>query len=139
MNRDKRELAEELSQLPSLSSVSMSDLEALAGAGSVVNLPDAWAFVQEGTPADAAYVLLAGEANVIMGRTIVASLTAGAIIGEMAFVDGGQRHATVTTHGRVRAMRVNYEDLTPLLEEHTTLRDVLRAVDRERRTPATDH
>jgi len=133
VNREKRELAEELGKLPSLSAVGQDDLGALANAGDVVNLPDGWAFVQEGTPADAAYVLLSGEANVIMGRTIVASLTAGAIIGEMAYMDGGQRHATVSTHGRVRAMRVNYEALTPLLEERATLRDVLRAVDRQHR------
>jgi len=136
VNREKRELAEELGKLPSLGAVGQADLEALADAGDVVNLPDAWAFVHEGTPADAAYVLLSGEANVLMGRAIVASLSAGAIIGEMAYVDGGQRHATVSTHGRVRAMRVNYEALTPLLEARPALRDVLRAVDRERR--ATD-
>jgi CRP/FNR family cyclic AMP-dependent transcriptional regulator len=134
VNREKRELAEELGKLPSLSAVGKADLEALAGAGDVVNLPDAWAFVHEGTPADAAYVLLSGEANVMMGRTIVASLAAGAIIGEMAYVDGGQRHATVSTHGRVRAMRVDYEALTPVLEERPALRDVLRAIDRARRT-----
>ncbi|WP_338184740.1 cyclic nucleotide-binding domain-containing protein [Jatrophihabitans sp.] len=134
MNREKRELAEELAKLPSLGSVASADLEALAEAGDVVNLPDSWAFVHEGTPADAAYVLLSGEANVIMGRTIVASLAAGAIIGEMAYLDGGQRHATVSTHGRVRAMRINYDKLTPLLAKRPALRDVLRAVDREHRT-----
>jgi CRP/FNR family cyclic AMP-dependent transcriptional regulator len=134
MNREKRELADELAKLPSLNAVAGPDLEALADAGDVVNLPDAWAFVHEGTPADAAYVLLSGEANVIMGRVIVASLAAGAIIGEMAFYDGGQRHATVSTHGRVRAMRVNYDKLTPLLDKHPALRDVLRAIDREHRT-----
>lgn len=133
MNREKRELAEELGKLPSLSAATPEDLDALADAGDVVTLPDQWAFVHEGTPADAAYILLSGEANVIMGRNIVASLAAGAIIGEMAYIDGGQRHATVSTHGRVRAMRINYDKLTPLLEKRVALRDVLRAVDRERR------
>jgi len=133
VNREKRELADELGKIPSLSAVGDEDLVALAEAGDVVSLPDAWAFVHEGTPADAAYVLLSGEANVIMGRAIVATLTSGAIIGEMAYMDGGQRHATVSTHGRVRAMRVNYDKLGPLLQTHAALRDVLRAVDRERR------
>jgi CRP-like cAMP-binding protein len=133
VNREQRELAEELGKLPSLASATPDDLGALAEAGDVVTLPDAWAFVHEGTPADAAYILLSGEANVLMGRTIVASLAAGAIIGEMAYIDGGQRHATVSTHGRVRAMRINYDKLTPLLESRPALRDVLRAVDRKRR------
>lgn len=138
VNREKRELADELGTLPSLAAVGDDDRVALAEAGDVVSLPDAWAFVHEGTPADAAYVLLSGEANVLMGRTIVASLTAGAIIGEMAYLDGGQRHATVSTHGRVRAMRVNYDKLTPLLEKRPALRDVLRAVDRSHRETAQD-
>jgi CRP-like cAMP-binding protein len=133
VSREKRELADELSRLPSLSACSKSDLSALADAGDVVTLPDGWAFVHEGTPADAAYVLLEGEANVLAGRRVIASLAAGAIIGEMAFLDGGQRHATVATHGRVKAMRLNYDKLAPLLEKNPTLKGVLRAVDREHR------
>ena len=133
MSRDKRELADQLSRLPSLSGCTPKDVAALADAGDVVTLPDGWAFVHEGTPADAAYILLEGEANVLMGRTIVASLGAGAIIGEMAYLDGGQRHATVATHGRVTAMRLNYDKLGPLLEKSPALKDVLRAVDRAHR------
>jgi CRP-like cAMP-binding protein len=133
VHREKRELAERLGRLPSLSSCSKDDLVALAEAGDVVTLPDGWAFVHEGTPADAAYVLLEGDANVLMGRTIVASLAAGAIVGEMAYLDGGQRHATVTTHGRVTAMRLNYDKLPNLLAKRPNLQHVLRAVDREHR------
>lgn len=133
MSREKRELADRLSRLPSLSALSHGDLTALADAGDVVTLPDGWAFVHEGTPADAAYILLEGEANVLMGRTIIASLAAGAIIGEMAYLDGGQRHATVATHGRVTAMRLNYDKLGPLLQKSPMLKGVLRAVDREHR------
>ena len=43
----------------------------------------------------------------------------------MAFLDGGQRHATVATHGRVKAMRLNYEKLGPLLEKSPALKGVL--------------
>jgi CRP/FNR family transcriptional regulator, cyclic AMP receptor protein len=133
LNREERELADELAQLPSLRGCGKGDIAALAETGTIVTLPDGWAFVQEGTPGDAAYVLLSGEANVLMGRTIIASLSAGAIIGEMAYLDGGQRHATVATHGRVRAMRLDYDKLHALLEKHSALKDVLRAVDREHR------
>lgn len=138
MSREERELADELAQLPSLRGCAKGDITALAETGTVVTLPDGWAFVQEGTPGDAAYVLLSGEANVLMGRTIIASLSAGAIIGEMAYLDGGQRHATVATHGRVRAMRLDYDKLHDLLEKRPALKDVLRAVDREHRGRAAD-
>jgi CRP/FNR family transcriptional regulator, cyclic AMP receptor protein len=132
-NREQRALVDELAELPSLRSCSKDDLRALADTGTVRTLPDGWAFVQEGTPADAAYVLLEGEANVLSGRTIIATLTAGAILGEMAYVEGGQRRATVATHGRVRALRLDYDRLGDLLAKHPALKDVLRAVDLEHR------
>ncbi len=96
-NRKQRALADELAELPSLRSCGKDDIRALAEAGSVVTLPDGWAFVQEGTPADAAYVLLDGEAKVLAGREEIATLSPGAILGEMAYIEGGQRKATVAS------------------------------------------
>jgi CRP-like cAMP-binding protein len=138
VSREKRELADALQRLPSLGGVSSGDLRALADAGDVVTLPDGWAFVHEGTPADAAYILLEGEANVLAGRTIIASISPGAIIGEMAYLDGGQRHATVATHGRVKALRLNYDKLGALLQKNPNLKNVLRAADREHRQSEHD-
>lgn len=133
MNREQRAVADELARLPTLRGAAKGDVHALAESGDVVTLPDSWAFLQEGTPADAVYVLLDGEANVLVGRQIIATLAAGAIIGEMAYIDGGQRHATVTTHGRVRALKISYDTLTPLLNKRPALKNALRAVDQERR------
>jgi CRP-like cAMP-binding protein len=133
LNREQRALADELAELPTLRECSKDDVQALAESGQVVTLPDGWAFVQQGTPADAAYVLLSGEANVLAGRAIIASLGSGAIIGEMAYLDGGQRHATVATHGRVRALRLDYDALEKLMKRRPALKDVLRAVDRQHR------
>ncbi len=133
-HREQRALADELAALPRLRECRTDDLTALAGAGRVVTLPDGWAFVQEGTPADAVYVLLDGRANVHSGRTVIATLEPGAILGEMAYVEGGQRRATVASHGRVRALRVDYDQLPELLDAHPMLSDVLRAVDDEHRS-----
>ena len=130
-HREERELADELAGLPNLRECSKDDVRALAAAGRVVTLPDGWAFVQEGTPGDAAYILLSGEANVLVGRAIIATLGPGAIIGEMAYLEGGGRHATVATHGRVRAVRLDYEQLDELLKKRESLKNVLRAANRE--------
>jgi CRP/FNR family transcriptional regulator, cyclic AMP receptor protein len=132
-NREQRALVDELAQLPTLSSCNKDDLRALADAGTVRTLPDGWAFVQEGTPADAAYVLLDGQANVLAGRDVIATLSPGAILGEMAYVEGGQRRATVATHGRVRALRLDYDKLGDLLKKRPALKEVLREVDLEHR------
>jgi CRP-like cAMP-binding protein len=128
-----RKLADELAQLPSLKECSKDDVRSLADTGRVVTLPDGWAFVQEGTPADAMYVLLEGNANVLSGRTVIATLDPGAILGEMAYIEGGQRKATVATAGRVRALRVDYDDLAKLVERRPALQEVLKATDLEHR------
>ena len=126
-NRKQRALADELAELPSLQSCGKDDIRALAEAGSVVTLPDGWAFVQEGTPADAAYVLLDGEAKVLAGREQIATLSPGAILGEMAYIEGGQRKATVASSGRVRALRLDYDKLADVLERRPALKEMLRA------------
>jgi CRP/FNR family cyclic AMP-dependent transcriptional regulator len=132
-SREQRALVDELAELPSLKKCNKDDLRALAETGTVRTLPDGWAFVQEGTPADAAYVLLEGHANVLSGRNVIATLEPGAILGEMAYVEGGQRRATVATHGRVRALRLDYDKLGDLLKKRPALKDVLRDVDLQHR------
>lgn len=124
---EKRELITQLTTFAFLAGCSKDDVAALADSGSPVTLPDGWAFVQEGTPADACYVLLAGNARVFHGREVIATLSAGDVIGEMAYLAGGQRNATVSTQGRVKALRVEYETLTKLLARRPGLDAALRA------------
>jgi len=133
VSKEQRTLVDQLAGLPNLRECSKDDLRALAESGTVVTLPDGWAFVHEGTPADAAYILLDGEANVLLGRKVIDSVGPGAILGEMAYLDGGQRHATVATHGRVRAMRLDYDKLDSVMKKHPGLKEFLRAADREHR------
>lgn len=133
MSREERALVDELAGLSSLRGCSKDDLRALVEAGRVVTLPDGWSMVAEDTPADAAYILLDGEANVLSGRTVIATLSPGAILGEMAFVEGGRRRASVATNGRVRAVRLDYDNLGALLEERPAVKAALDAADKEHR------
>ena len=126
-NTDRRALITQLATFPLLTACSKDDVAALADSGNTVTLPDGWAFVQEGTPADACYVLLAGNARVFHGREVIAALSPGDVIGEMANLAGGQRKATVSTQGRVKALRVEYEALTKLLARRPGLNAALRA------------
>jgi CRP-like cAMP-binding protein len=133
-NREQRALARELAELPSLRSCGKDDIRALADTGRVVTLPDGWSFVREGTPADALYVLLDGKAKVLVDRKVIAELSPGAIIGEMAYVEGGQRKASVATSGRVRALRIDYDALPELTGKHPALKDKLQETDIEHRS-----
>ncbi|MGH8859996.1 MAG: Crp/Fnr family transcriptional regulator [Jatrophihabitantaceae bacterium] len=136
LSREQRAVVDQLTGFPTWAGRAKDDIRALAETGTVVTLPDGWAFVQEGTPADAAYVLLEGAANVLNGRTVIASLSPGAIIGEMAYLDGGQRHASVATHGRVRALRLDYDKLNSLVSSNPSIKTMLQTVDREHRKAA---
>ena len=133
MSREQRALADELGQFSSLNGCDKDDLRALAETGRVTTLPDGWSMLAEDTPADAAYVLLDGQAKVLSGRTEIATLSRGAIIGEMAFVEGGRRRAGVATSGRVRVLRLDYDKLRDLLTRRPALKQALEAADREHR------
>lgn len=123
---EKRELVARLASFPFLAGCSKDDIEALADNGTVRTLPDGWAFVQEGTPADACYVQLSGTVRVYYGREVVATMSEGDVIGEMAYLGGGHRNATVSTHGKVTVLRIEYTDLTGLLATRPALDAALR-------------
>jgi CRP/FNR family cyclic AMP-dependent transcriptional regulator len=120
LHKDKelRALAEELSALDVFSSLPPRAVEALAAAGRTVHLPSGWALMSENTPADSVYVLLAGTTEVRHGAEVIATLGAGALVGEAALVSRKRRNATVITAGEVRALRWNYDDLAPLITKH---------------------
>ncbi|HJQ42245.1 MAG TPA: cyclic nucleotide-binding domain-containing protein [Jatrophihabitantaceae bacterium] len=127
-DRDKRELVEQLGTFPTLKGCTKDDLEALADAGGPAALPAGWPFVTQGEPADACYFLLTGSARVFLHRKEIAQLGPGDIIGEMAFLGGGQRGATVTSSERVTAHRVENDALREPVEKHPNVRKALESV-----------
>ena len=127
-DKEAQALAERLAQFQVFSGCSSSDLTSLATAGRITNLPAGWPFVTQGEPADACYILLEGTARVFLARQEVAQLGPGDVIGEMAFISGGQRGATVTSSSKVSALRVENDALRSLLDGHPALKAALLAV-----------
>lgn len=127
-SREHRELARELASFPAFAGCLPDDLSALARAGRVTSLPAHWTFVHEGTPADACYVLLAGEAQVRLHGQDRAALPAGSVVGEMALLSRGLRSASVVSTTPLRALRVEYPDLAALLLSRPRLQASLGAV-----------
>jgi CRP/FNR family cyclic AMP-dependent transcriptional regulator len=119
-------LADELGRFDAFEGLEHKSLEAVGGAGRVVHLPAGWPLVSEGTPADSVYVLLGGDAEVRHGSDVVATLRAGALVGEAALVDRRRRNATVITTSEVRALRLSYDDLPALFGRHSAVEDVFR-------------
>jgi CRP-like cAMP-binding protein len=125
-DKQTKALADELAGLEVFAHVDRKALDALAGSGRVVHLPDGWALMSENTPADSCYVLMSGDTEVRHGAEVVAELHAGALIGEAALVQQKRRNATVITSGEVRALRLGYDDLTGLFARHPSLEQVFR-------------
>ena len=125
---ERRELIDALGGYATFKDCDRSDVEALVDAGGPFTLPAGWPLVQEGIPADACYVLTSGSARVFHQREQIAEIGAGDLVGEMAFLEGGQRQATVTSSARVTGLRVENEALRPLLHEHPKLAEAFRAV-----------
>lgn len=125
---EKRQLVETLSGYATFSQCDRDDIAALVEAGGPFGLPAGWPLVQEGIPADACYVLTDGTARVFHQREQIAEIGAGDLVGEMAFFEGGQRHATVTSASRVTGLRIENDDLRPVLAKHPKLADAFKAV-----------
>lgn len=128
MDKEKRELVEQLRTFSVFDGCDKDDLAALANAGGSTSLPGGWPFMTQGEPADALYILLTGEARVFLQRREIAHLGPGDVIGEMAFFGGGQRSGTVTSSTKVTALRIENDAMRKIVENHPRVKDALRKV-----------
>lgn len=94
---------------------------ALTSAGAAVALQPGAALFYKGDPGDALYVVVEGEIEISTaaadGRMVrIAALGAGAVIGEMAVLDGGGRSADATAVRRTRLMRIGRDAVLDALK-----------------------
>ncbi len=84
------------------------DVEWLARTGERRLLPSGHFLINEGEPAPALFVLLAGELDVeIRGVGQVARLLPGEVVGEMSFIDKAPPSASVVTCSDVQVLSVS--------------------------------
>lgn len=98
------------------------------------------AVVREGDASRALYVVAAGEASVWRGGQVVGSVGTGEVFGEMAFLSGESRSATVRAAGHLEVVEVDSAALRVLLAEHGELAEELaqRMVARQQALAAHD-
>lgn len=71
-----------------------------------------------GDAGDCMFVLLDGALDVLVGETLVESSAPGAILGEMALIDGSARGATVVATERARLARVDARRFNFIIQNH---------------------
>jgi CRP-like cAMP-binding protein len=96
-------------------------LKLLAFTSERVNFAEGQKFFSQGDPADAAYVILQGKADVELesvGGTIkVAELGQNAIVGEMGILSDSPRSATIVAAAPTSALRIDKRVFLELLTQ----------------------
>lgn len=98
-----------------------------------ITVPEHWALMVEQTPADKAYLILAGEVSVRRQGEEVARLGAGEVIGEMALVNHKLRSATVVAETPLEVLHFTDEIVAELVEKIPHFREALLGASEERR------
>jgi CRP-like cAMP-binding protein len=80
---------------------------------------------RQGDPGDAAYLIIAGEAEVVAetpaGPLVLATLGANEIVGEMAILGNVPRAATVRAKGRLTTLRISKEPFMRMVREFPSM------------------
>jgi len=84
--------------------------------------------VNEGTPADGLYVILAGEVEVLREEAELSRLGTGDVFGEMSLLDAVGANATVRALRRTSLLRLPVADLADVLERYPLVRQHLQAL-----------
>src|ERR1700686_3184895 len=96
---------EVLRRVPFFAEIEPSKLKLLAFMSERAGFDDGKVLFRQGDTGDAAYLIIDGEAEVVLegaaGPLIVATLGANDIVGEMAILCNAPRNATVRAKGRL--------------------------------------
>ncbi|MFT4298176.1 MAG: cyclic nucleotide-binding domain-containing protein [Aeromicrobium sp.] len=118
--------------LKSVTDFDDTTITALASHGTVVNVPARWSLMWENTPADKAYIILAGEVVIRKDNTDIAELGPGSVIGEIALVNNKLRSASVFALTPLKALHFTDEAIAGLVAENPTFADALEKAAAER-------
>jgi CRP/FNR family cyclic AMP-dependent transcriptional regulator len=111
-----------------------SECEVLAGLVTLRDLADGEVLVREGTADDYLYVVAKGTLGVYRNvggdnQVMLATLSNGDLAGELGFVDGTERHASLVAVGGTRVIGLRREALESLLKSHPVIvYHVMRAI-----------
>ena len=114
-----------LRRVPFFAEIEPPKLKALAYVSERVGFDDGKIVFRQGDPGDAAYLIIDGEADVVLegaaGPVTVAILGANELVGEMAILTGEPRNATVRAKGRMTALRIAKDPFMRMVREFPTM------------------
>ena len=116
---------EVLRRVPFFAEIEPPKLKALAYVSERVGFDDGKIVFRQGDPGDAAYLIIDGEADIVLegaaGPVTVAILGANELVGEMAILTGEPRNATVRAKGRMTALRIAKDPFMRMVREFPSM------------------
>jgi len=114
-----------LRQQPMFKSFTDEQLDALLPRGQIEKFGAGEKVIMQGANGDSMFILVKGEANVVMNRngmdTLVASLNSGDCFGEMSLLTGEKRSASVIAHTDCEVVEIGKAILANSLKENPEL------------------
>jgi CRP-like cAMP-binding protein len=110
-----RQSLSDLRRLPVFAGLSRRALERVDSLLTPIVFADGDVLCHEGRLGREAFVIISGEVEVSRGSEHLATLGAGAVVGEMALLDRAPRTATVTAAGTVEALVMSAQEFASLL------------------------
>jgi CRP/FNR family cyclic AMP-dependent transcriptional regulator len=116
-----KEEFELLRRVPIFAEIEPSKLKLLAFMSERIGFDAGKRLVQQGDPADAAYLIIEGQAEVVLetpaGPVVVATLGANETVGEMGILGDVPRNATVRAKDRLIVLRISKEPFMRMVRE----------------------
>jgi small-conductance mechanosensitive channel len=114
-----------LRQQPIFKSFTDEQLDALLPRGQISKFGGGEKVIEQGANGDSMFILVKGEANVVMNRngmeSLVASLSSGDCFGEMSLLTGEKRSASVIAHSDCEVVEIGKPILANSLKENPEL------------------
>ncbi len=114
--------AETLRKVPLFAKLDSSKLKLLAFTSQSVTFENGEILFRAGDPADAAYVVLSGEVEIVaeadQGDVVYGTLGPNQLIGELAVISKTQRTATLRAKGVLQVLRIGDEAFLKLVTEN---------------------
>jgi hypothetical protein len=103
------------------------DFSRILAVGSFEELPEGTELTSQDREVTSVRLLLSGQARVMVDSAVIAGLSAGDFVGEMAYIGDCNASATVVTEARCRTFRVGIDDLRALTRKHEKIEAAMNA------------
>jgi CRP-like cAMP-binding protein len=109
------EVLDEIAHVEMLHNLSPSEVQAIIPLLKPLTVEPGTTLCEEGTPGDAMFIILSGEADIYKGPQLMAQLGAGEMFGEMALLTGEERSASVIAQTPMKLYELDKSDFDGML------------------------